>query len=128
MSRRRRRRPRDPNKPKRSKYSWLCYRPESSDRSVSCSSYERAELFMEKYHLTRKNIVSLIEPGKRFLYVKWHRHRYYLGIHSDCLEHFKHYCLYERKNHPAKKGKNRMLTSYAEMDEYNRVMYPFWLD
>ena len=123
---RRRRKPKDPNKPKRSKYSLLCYRPASCDRARSYCSYDPIEVFMEKYHLTRKNIISLIEPGKRYLYVRWFRHRYYVGVHSDCLENFKYYCMYERKNHPAKRGNGRVPKHWETINDLNKILYPFW--
>jgi hypothetical protein len=86
---------------------------------IKCSDFKK------KYHLTEKNLNRLMMNGRRYL-IQQKCRGYFYAIKEGCEEAFKYYCMYERKNHPAKKGKGRMLTSYAEYDEYNRVMYPFW--
>lgn len=81
--------------------------------------------FKKKYHLTEKNLNRLMMNGKRLL-IQNTCGGYRYEIRKGCEEEFKYYCMYERKNHPAKKGIGRMFVSFAECDEYNRVMYPFW--
>jgi hypothetical protein len=84
------------------------------------------EEFLEKYHLTRKNIETLLDSAHRYLYVKWFKHKYYIGIHKDCLEDFKHYCMYERKNHPGKKGNRHKVINLSRIEAINKEIYPFW--
>ncbi len=117
-----------PGKPRRPKHSLLCYHPLSDDRASSFSKHIPLKEFLNKYHLTFKNIVHLVQNGRRYLFVKWHRSRYYIGVHSDCLDDFKYYCMYERKNHPAKKGNGRnQFKHYPIIEEINKKLYPFWV-
>jgi hypothetical protein len=107
------------------RYSLLCYRAPSSDPVNFACPCECLTDFEKKYHLTRKNILSLLE--RKVLILMKSRHRYYAAVRSGREEYFKNYCMYERKNHPAKKGKGRMFTCFGEMDAYNRQLYPQWL-
>jgi len=108
------------------RYSLLCYRAPSHDPIKGTCPGEFLTDFEKKYHLTRKNILSLLERKILVLMKSWHR--YYVAVKSGCEEYFKDYCLYERKNHPAKKGnrKRRMYSTHAEMNVFNRQLYPEW--
>ena len=108
------------------RYSLLCYRPPSRDPITRACPNILLSSFKRKYSLSDKNIRNILESDYRLLVVAKFQHRYYVSVRSDCIEQFKHYCMYERKNHPAKKGKGRMMTSYAEMDAINKELYPFW--
>jgi hypothetical protein len=127
MSRRRRRKPINPDKSKRPKHSLLCYHPLSTDRVSGCSQYLKMEDFLEKYHLSRKNIETLLDSAHRYLYVQWFRHRYFIGIHSDSLENFKYYCMLERKSHPGKKGNRHKCIDIRRIEAINKEIYPFWV-
>lgn len=88
---------------------------------------EKCSDFKKKYHLTENNLNRLMMNGKRYL-IQNKCGFYFYEIRKGCEEAFKDYCMYERKNHPAKKGKGRRLTTHQEMDEWNRVLYPFWFE
>jgi hypothetical protein len=110
------------------RYSLLCYRAPSRDRYTKQYPRQFSTEFKKKYYLTDKNIRYLLQARQRKLVnMKW-RHRYYTDVCSCsfCQEFFRDYCMYGRKNHPAKKGKGRELTSREEMDAYNQQMYPWW--
>jgi hypothetical protein len=106
------------------RWSLLCLRPPSSDPIKGICPGEFLTDFERKYHLTRKNIRSLLERKILVLQKSWHR--YYVAVKSNCEDYFKEYCLYLRKNHPAKKGKKRLPTGKDEMDIFNRQLYPQW--
>jgi hypothetical protein len=97
------------------------FQDEGTFRGIGCSEFKK------KYHLTEKNLNRLMMNGMRYL-IQQKCGGYSYEIRHGCEEAFKDYCMYERKNHPAKKGKGRQFTTRAEMDEYNRVLYPFWFE
>jgi len=68
----------------------------------------------------------MLDSAHRYLIVEWFRSRYYIGIQSDSIEDFKYYCMYERKNHPGKKGIGKGPIPIAKIEEINRELYPFW--
>jgi hypothetical protein len=104
--------------------------PDTYDADGNYQSYTAwTELcdFEKKYHLTRKNTLHCLEGCRRWLAMQSCGHRWLVTFKSpQCEERFKNYCLYERKNHPAKKGKGRRLTGISEMDAINRILYPQW--
>lgn len=105
-------------------YSRLCKRSPSSDRKTKRYPKDYETEFLKRYHLQRKNLDTLQER-KILVVMKW-MHRYYIAVQSDCEEYFKEYCLYLRKNHPAKKGLGKRLISEDEMNVVNRQLYPQW--
>lgn len=106
------------------KWSLLCLRPPSFQPDSDITKTELLIDWERKLGLSRKNTRTLLE--KKMLVLKKERHLYYVAVKHGCEDFFKEYCLYLRKNHPAKKGKNRIWTTYEEMDAINKKLYPQW--
>jgi hypothetical protein len=104
------------------RYSLLCYRAPSFNRGRQSQVYETLFKWEKRLHLTRKNTVTLLQR-KLLGLSKW-RSKYYIFPLEGCEDIVTDYIRYERKNHPAKKGKNRQLTDMDEMDEINKTLYP----
>lgn len=117
-----------------SKYSLRSYFPESTPLDANgykqfySTSWESLTDFERKYHITRKNINHCLEAPRRWLCLGCSGNGGWSVCFRSfqCQELFKDYCMYRRKNHPAKKGKGRLITSETEMDVFNRILYPQW--
>jgi hypothetical protein len=67
----------------------------------------------------------MLEAARRWLYLKKCNHLYYISPREECRGEIENYILFERKNHPARKGKGRHgLTGYEELKAVNSILYP----
>ena len=112
-----------------SRYGLLSLRPAGCCKVCGWSPSQKATEFEVEHHITRKNTRTLLE--RNILIAYRYKYTWYAGVctcdwYKPKLEYFKEYCKYKRKNHPAKKGKNRFCTGYVEMDKLNTYLYPQW--
>lgn len=106
------------------KGSLLCYRPKCGKDEGKATEWELLSKWERRLHLTRINTVHMLEARRRWLYIKKKQHRYYVAPIEGCENLIIEYILYERKNHPAKRGKGRQFTTFDELDTVNRDLYP----
>ena len=106
------------------KGSLLCYRPKCGRDEGKATDWELLSKWEKRLHLTRSNTIHMIEACRRWLYIKKKSHIYWVAPVEGCEDLIIEYILYGRKNHPAKKGKNRQYTSIQELDAVNRDLYP----
>lgn len=106
------------------KYSLLSYRPYSRQLNGQMTEWELLYRWERRLKITRKNTLHMLEARRRWLCLTKFRHEYYVSPRPECAESIIDYILYERQNHPAKKGKGRLLTGKEELDAVNAVLYP----
>ena len=112
-----------------SRYALLSLRPPRCCKGCGWSPSQKLTEFEGVHHITRKNTRTLLE--RNILIAYRYKYTWYAGVctcdwNKPKLGYFRDYCKYKRKNHPAKKGKNRLCTGYAEMDKLNAYLYPQW--
>ena len=107
------------------KYSLLCYRAPSHKSDGSPIKWELLSKWEKRLRLTRFNSLHMLEAARRWLYLKKCNHLYYVSPREECREEIENYILFERKNHPAKKGQGKHgITGYEELKARNSVLYP----